>query len=262
MSLTLEQIRLRTRFALGLRKSDGFTALPNPLLDHLVNQAQLELRLLLRDRTENYFTDALGKRSEDLPPDFLADIEVWAGRDPATGFQGYRVVPMPYRELVAPGSRFDPDNPATGTPQRYSIVSSDYQPDSFSTGVITAGDNFKAGQLINGSVITVGQIVTTTMDENRNSLLFLDPIPAVDSRLDVFYLPMPVDLSADDDEPDFDEIYHESVLAKTREKAAIEIGDLTRWAALTQITVPLLVQHRILANQRRSSNTVQMRVSY
>lgn len=262
MALTLNEIRLRTRFALGLRKSDGFTVLPNPLLDHLANEAQRQCRLLLRDRTKNRFGDFDGTRAERLPNDFLVDVEVWAGRDVDTGFQGYRVTPVPYRELVAPKSRFDPDNPATGIPQRYSIVSSGKSPDSYTTGIIKAGQ-YHAGDLDeDGNVITAGMTVTTSTETTNAALIFFDPIPTSGTRRDVFYVPLPITMTAEDDEPDFDEIYHELILAKTRELAAMEIGDLTRWAALTQAALPLLAQHRVLANQRRFSNTVQPRMSY
>lgn len=261
MALTLNEIRLRTRFSLGLRKSDGFTVLPNPLLDHLANEAQRQCRLLLRDRTKNRFGDFEGTRAERLPDDFLVDVEVWSSRDADTGFQGYRVTPVPYRELVAPKSRFDPDNPATGVPQRYSIISSGKSPDSYTTGKIKAGQ-FKAGELYEGEVIKAGMTVTTSTETTNAALIFFDPIPTSGIRRDVFYVPLPITMTAEDDEPDFDEIYHELILAKTRELAAMEIGDLTRWAALTQAALPLLAQHRILANQRRFSNTVQPRMSY
>ena len=66
---------MRVRFSLGLRKSDGFTVLPNPLLDHLANEAQRQCRLLLRDRTKNRFGDFEGARAERLPDDFLVDVE-------------------------------------------------------------------------------------------------------------------------------------------------------------------------------------------
>lgn len=264
MSLTLGEIRLRTRYALGLRQSDGFAVLSNPLLDHLANQAQRECRLLLRDRIKNDFGDFEGTRAERLPDDFLVETECWTDRNADNGFMGYRIVPVPYRELVAPKTRFDPDNPATGRPQRYSIIASGKSPDSFttSTHIIKAGE-FKAGATIDGVVIKAGMTVTTTTTtEGTNAaLIFFDPIPTVDVRFDLFYIPLPEAMSADDDTPDFDEIYHEIVLAKVKEKAALEIGDLNRHAAFMQATLPLLAQYRILASQRRS-NTCQTRISY
>lgn len=260
--MTLSEIRLRVRFALGLRKSDGFSVLPNPLIDHLANEAQRQCRLLLRDRTKNRFGDFEGTRAERLPSDFLVDVEVWAERDADTGFQGYRLTPVPYRELVEVTSRFDSENLNTGTPRRYSIISSGKSPDSYTTGVIKAGQ-FHAGDLDDdGNVITVGMTVTTSTETTNAALIFYDPIPTADTRRDIFYVPLPAEMNSDDDEPDFDEIYHELVLSKTRELAAMEIGDMNRWVAFSQASLPLLSQHRIIASQRRASNVAQTRVSY
>lgn len=258
--MTLAQMQVRIRSALGLKKADGFAALPNSVLTHLINEAQREVRLLLRDRIKPRFTDFEGTRAERLPDNFLVDVECWTDRDVDTGFQGYRIVPVPYRELVTPKTRFDPDNPATGRPQRYSIIASDKSPDSYTTRSIRAGE-YRVGEVVDGQVIRAGQQITVSSESTNAALIYFDPIPTAGVRFDLFYVPLPTEMEDATDEPDFDGIYHETVLAKAREKVALEIGDFARFTAMAQAALPLLAQHRIIANQRRSG-TIQTRISY
>lgn len=122
-SITLKEMRARARMTLGLRTNEGKALMPDDLMNRLANLAQEDTRLDLQDVVENHWsTTVANQQSYTTPTDLLLLKEVWVERDTSNNFQGYRLKPMPYKDLVHISRRFDTD-PDTGRPEYYTISS-------------------------------------------------------------------------------------------------------------------------------------------
>jgi hypothetical protein len=173
ITLKIAKTRLRNKF--DLWDEVGLEIVPEDLLTHVINQAQLAVRLDLKDKTANFYsTTVVNQREYSLPTSFLHsdETEVWYGRDTSTGYQGVLLTPVPHSKLV-PAVVRDVTSPVpSGTPlERYSLR--DFKTISF------------------------------------------DPLPSQAKRYDIFFLEKPTDLSDDDDTLDFEPEFENLVVYKS-----------------------------------------------
>lgn len=120
--MTLKEIKARVRYGLGIFDDTWLGRVSEDYLVHMVNQAARDVRIDLEDVHENwYFNTTADQQAYTLPADFLVELEVWTERNTTNNFQGYRVEPVDYRNLVEPSKRLD-DTPDADSPiERYAI---------------------------------------------------------------------------------------------------------------------------------------------
>lgn len=210
MALTRKQLKGIVRTKLNLWTNEGYRLMPDDLLNELCNRAQREVRIDLHDVTENHYsTTVADQRSYTLPTDLLVLKEVWVKRDTSNNFQGYRVEPYPYSELVDIERRYN-TNAKTGRPERYAI--------------------------------------------SDDGILYFDPVPSSAIRFDLFYVPVPSEMTSDSDTPDMKDIFHDLVSAKLIELVAVHLPGVDP-SLYVQPYERGLRRYRPLANQRQSRHT-------
>lgn len=123
LSQDLAYIKWQVRRVLGLdNDTDGLKRLPEPALVRLINQAQLEVRLDLKDKWEEFTANFVPQqRGYELPNDFITIRDFYVDR--TTEFTGYKLLHVDYARL-----REDPHNLGVrfgsrdGRPTRYAIT--------------------------------------------------------------------------------------------------------------------------------------------
>ncbi len=91
----------------------------------------------------------------------------------------------------------------------------------------------------------------TVSDDN---IIYFDPVPSSELRFDVFYVPVPSDMTDDGDIPDFKDFYHDLVSMKLMEITAVHLPgvDPSLYKQLYEID---LRRYKPLANRRMSRFT-------
>ena len=129
LSQDLAYIKWQVRRVLGLdNDTDGLKRLPEPALVRLINQAQLEVRLDLKDKWEEFTSNFVPRqRGYELPNDFIEIRDIYVNRD--TEFVGYKLLRTTYDSLD--NSDYYTDNYRAsfsrreGRPERYAITTED-----------------------------------------------------------------------------------------------------------------------------------------
>lgn len=183
MVITRQQLKFRVRSAFRLTDQDGYRLLTPQHLDHLLNQAQIDVRMDLKDRYERWRSNfTASQRAHTLPDDFLEVHEIWVA--PSGTFQGYRMKGVPYSELVPEEVRF-------------------------STEVRTVSQ-------VNGA----REYRYTIAPEK---ILYIDPVFSSATAFDLFYYPSPIQMDEDTDAPDIEEPFMDAVLVRAKFLVAQDI---------------------------------------
>lgn len=177
----------------------------NEHLNHLLNQAQTDVRMIFKDRYERWRgTFTANQRAHTLPDNFLEIREIWVG--PSGTFQGYRMKGVPYQLLVEEGYRYSTtartvSNLSSVFEYRYAIA--------------------------------------------PEKILYIDPIFSSNTDFDIFYYPLPTSMDEDTDYPDVEEPFMDAVLVRARLLAAQDILPArfqefyTQWKILENEKAPI-----------------------